>query len=265
MAARPGRAEDGREGRRTAGPAGTATTEVVTVGPPDERGVRARGVPASDHLTGREPAVGAREPGPRRSDPARTGRGSREPRSRRSPTRRACRPTGARTRADQGAGSGPGPSASRSPARHSTVRSATRPPSPPPAHSCHPSTRPPPRVAGGHRHRRSVAPEFTRGMTTEYANAERGNSEEHGDAPGRAGRGRSPFPAVPLRHTPVPPGLGQMTPRRPSRAAWKPVVRVQGGAMNRQIRIRTSRRTTTGRDVRMEIDRRTPSGRILPY
>lgn len=33
--------------------------------------------------------------------------------------------------------------------------------------------------------------------------------------------------------------------------------------MNRQIRIRTSRRPTSGRDVK--IDRRTPSGRILPY
>lgn len=117
----------------------------------------------------------------------------------------------------------------------------------------------------GTRGRRAVATEFAGSMTTEYANAERGNSEEHGDAPGRAGRGRPSFPAVTLRHAPVPPGLGQMTPRRPNRAAWKPVVRVQGGAMNRQIRIRTVRRPTSGREVKMEIDRRTPSGRILPY
>lgn len=117
----------------------------------------------------------------------------------------------------------------------------------------------------GLRDRAAVATGFAGGMTTEYANAERGNSEEHGDAPGRAGRERPSFPAVTLRHAPVPPGLGQMTPRRPNRAARKPVVRVQGGAMTRQIRIRTVRRPTSGREVKMEIDRRTPSGRILPY
>lgn len=33
--------------------------------------------------------------------------------------------------------------------------------------------------------------------------------------------------------------------------------------MNRQIRIRPSRRPTAGREVK--IDRRTPSGRLLPY
>lgn len=33
--------------------------------------------------------------------------------------------------------------------------------------------------------------------------------------------------------------------------------------MNRQIRIRPSRRPSTAREA--EIDRRTPSGRLLPY
>lgn len=36
--------------------------------------------------------------------------------------------------------------------------------------------------------------------------------------------------------------------------------------MNRQIRVRVTRRPTSSRDTRQqEIDRRTPKGRILPY
>ncbi|MDH6434114.1 hypothetical protein QFZ32_006255 [Streptomyces canus] len=36
--------------------------------------------------------------------------------------------------------------------------------------------------------------------------------------------------------------------------------------MNRQIRVRVSRRPSSSRDTRQpEIDRRTPSGRLLPY
>ncbi len=38
------------------------------------------------------------------------------------------------------------------------------------------------------------------------------------------------------------------------------------GAMNRQIRVRVTRRPSSTRDTRQpEIDRRTPSGRLLPY
>ncbi|MFF4060071.1 hypothetical protein ACFYZ8_03680 [Streptomyces sp. NPDC001668] len=38
------------------------------------------------------------------------------------------------------------------------------------------------------------------------------------------------------------------------------------GAMNRQIRVRVTRRPSSSRDTRQpEIDRRTPSGRLLPY
>ncbi|GAA3822156.1 hypothetical protein GCM10022403_064580 [Streptomyces coacervatus] len=39
--------------------------------------------------------------------------------------------------------------------------------------------------------------------------------------------------------------------------------RSEEGVMNRQIRVRVSRRPATPRDT--TIDRRTPSGRILPY
>lgn len=262
MAARPGRAEDGREGRRTAGPAGTATKEVGTVGLPDERRFLAPGVPVSVHLVGRDPVVGTRKPGPRRSESAKPIAGAESRRIHHD---------------GPAAQDGRAPAWVRAPRvnrarRH--LRSPVHPTLPPLClpllcPSAHPpprpAARPPGRDAGAAGDQRAVVPDFAGGMTTEYADAERGNSEEHGDAPGRAGREGPPFPAVPLRHAPVPPGLGQMTPRRPSRAAWKPVVRVQGGAMTRQIRIRTSRRPTSGREVKMEIDRRTPSGRILPY
>lgn len=263
MAARPRRAEDGREGRRTAGPAGTATMEVGTT---DGRRVLAQGVAVSAGLTGRDPVAGTRKPGPRRSESAQPIAGAESRRIHHAgPAAHAGRtpawvraPRAIRARRRLRSPVHPHPFPLRLPPAHAPVHPSTRRP-------IHPTDRPPGRVAGARGDQRSVVPDLAGGMTTEYANAERGNSEEHGDAPGRAGREGPSFPAVPLRHAPVPPGLGQMTPRRPNRAAWKPVVRVQGGAMTRQIRIRTSRRTTSGREVKMEIDRRTPSGRILPY